>query len=236
MVPGKYLLLACANDKRTVVELNFTNNCALSATAVNVPRPAPIIVTHVIDSSIYTGPASIPDAGRGLRPLVAVADAKGIVSAFISNEVLLQGTKSQLNAFLTKYQGTVLATIIPPPPRLPAYDIRLDASNFSLQNLDANLGKILSFSGQIKFSSDLAARLSALVASEETGGTRVALNFVSEAHDFIYSATEQSDLDGVSDAFKWPEFYSKAWQFLAEPDQASSLFPARVPFCNPGNQ
>src|SRR5262249_28874241 len=62
--------------------------------------------------------------------------------------------------------------------------------------------------------SEQAARLTALVASEVAAGSRVSLNFVSEGHAFLYSTAEQRDLNGVSDAFKWPEFDARAWQFL----------------------
>jgi hypothetical protein len=85
---------------------------------------------------------------------------------------------------------------------------------------------------QMKFSSDPAARLVALMASEVAAGSKVALNFVSEDHDILSSTTEQTDSIGVSDAFKWFEFASMpgliqgntparlstahAWQFVSK--------------------
>jgi hypothetical protein len=70
-------------------------------------------VTYVIDPSIYNGPPSLPDAGRGLRALAAVEDEKGIVSRFISNEVIFSGSQADLTAFLAKHEGNVIATIAP---------------------------------------------------------------------------------------------------------------------------
>ena len=191
-----------------------SNVVTIATSAQGNPPP---IVTHVIDPAIFNGPPSIADAGRGPRPLAAVADGREITSRFISNEVLFAGSQAELTAFLVKYNGKVIATVASPPGQpagKPTSVIRLDPSSFSPQDLDTNAAK-MSLRGQMTFSSDAAARLAALVVSESAAGSKVSLNFVSEGHDFLYSTTEQADSNGVSDAFQWPEFDARAWEFVA---------------------
>jgi hypothetical protein len=179
-------------------------------------------VTHAVETQIFNGPKEIADAGRGPRPLAAVADAKGVVSRFIADEVIFRGSPSDLTAFLARHNGKVISTIEPAksPPGLrrdpafhpkPASVIRLDPSNFSAQNLDADFAK-LGLNGAIKFSSSQGESLTAIAASELAKGSKVSLNFVSEGHDFLYSTQEQ----GGADAFTWTEFDHRAWQFIAE--------------------
>jgi hypothetical protein len=178
--------------------------------------------SFTIDAGIFQGPSELADTGQGARPLAAVADGHGIVSRFISNEVIFADSPAALPAFLTKYNGQVISTIHPPvgaaagpvPFFQPASVVRVDASGFSLQNLTTDAAKI-GVGGANKFSSDVAARLVAMVTSEEASGSKVALNFVSESLDFLTSTTEQADRNGVSNAFQWPEFDTKAWEFVS---------------------
>jgi hypothetical protein len=148
------------------------------------------------------------------------------VSRFISNEVIFRGSQTELTAFLARYNGKVISTIaaslprgtgpqsnLPPPPP-SSFVIRLDSSPITLEDLDADAER-MGLRGQMKFSSDSAARLAALVAGEVAAGSKVALNFVSEGHDFPTSTAEQADLNGIRDAFQWPEFDRRAWQFVA---------------------
>jgi hypothetical protein len=172
-------------------------------------------VSHVIDPTIYNGPPELPEEGFGARPVVAVKDSDGITSQFIANQVIFSGTSAQMDAFVTQYGGAVVSQIstanMPNIP--PTALVVLDASTFSEDNLDANTGE-LGGRGQMTFSSDLAARLAALVATEVVAGQRVALNFVSETQDFLWSTTEEADQNGVSNAFNWPEFDKRAWEFV----------------------
>jgi hypothetical protein len=191
-------------------------------TLVTTPTRAQSSPTTItVDASIFRGPNSIADSGRGPRPLAAVADASGIVSRFISNEVIFADSEQKLPAFLAKYGGKEIAALggslyatgkaVAP---VKGHVIRLDASSVSLQNL-ANDATKMGMKGSNRFSSTLGAQLAALVASEAANGLKLSLNFVSDGHDFPTGSTEQADQNGVSNAFKWPEFDSKAWEFVA---------------------
>jgi subtilase family protein len=198
--------------------------------AANAGGYRPPKATHLIDPTVLKGPASLPDAGRGPRPLAAVADRDGVTSRFISNEVIVKGAASDVTAFLSKHPGEVISVVgpTPPPPgqaapSVPpklsqvAYVVRLQPGNVSLEDLDSNAEKI-GLAGLTKFSSLEGANLAALVLREMSNGAKLALNFVSEPNNVLSGTKEQPDLAGVSDAFQWNEFKSsntmKAWQFI----------------------
>jgi|GEM_PF-3755200 len=201
----------------------------LTARASNVRESfrADRAFAHGFDAGIFHGAPALQDAGRGPRPLAAVADQEGIVSRFIANELIFTGAAADLTALLRKYRGKVIASIPPAPvgaerraatgsltaPQ-PSAVVRLDSSHVSLQDLDTDAATV-GLRGQATFSSQQGARLAALALAEEATGAKVALNFVSEGHDYLYSTAEQADASGVSDAFQWPEFDSRAWQFVA---------------------
>ena len=176
-----------------------------------------LTVTHTIDPSILTGPSELPDVGHGSRPLAAVADAQGIVSRFVANQVIFAGSASDASAFAAKYSGEIVMQSPAgnlPPNVSPFSVIQLDPSQFSTDNLDSDSSKI-GVRGASKFSSNAGAQLAAFVASQLAAGQRVVLNFVSESQDFLWSTTEQADENGVSNAFAWPEFDARAWEFVA---------------------
>jgi hypothetical protein len=223
--PGKKRTRISTWHERKSTQKLFAILVALGAQGLAYAQGAPAApgtVTHAVDAQIFKGPKEIADAGRGPRPLAAVADAKGVVSRFIADEVIFRGSSSDLTAFLAKHSGKVISTIEPAksptgvaprpgvPPQ-PASVIRLDPTNFSAQNLDADSGK-LGLKGAVKFSSSQGESLAAIAASELAKGSKVSLNFVSEGHDFLYSTQEQ----GGADAFTWTEFDHRAWQFIAE--------------------
>ena len=174
---------------------------------------------YAINPRIVQGPGSLPDAGLGSIPLAAVSDKKGIVSRFVANEVLLKGSKVDLDAFLAKFSGRVLFTINATPKILTNfYRIRVESSSVQLLDLQKNLSKA-GFTGLTTFSSNQGAQLAAIIMRESAAGRKgVALNFVSEGH-LLNGTTEQSDVNGVADAFKWKEFDNHAWQFI----QASGI-------------
>ena len=183
---------------------------------------------HVIDPTIYDGPAALPDDGRGPRPLAAMVDRDGVPSVFVSNEIIIRGASSDVTAFLAKYPGDIIGIIGPstPPPKQPpavvppqlspaGYVVRLRPQNIRVDDLDRNAEKF-SLAGLTKFSSEAGAEISAVFLREAASGAKVALNFLRKPHNILRGTTEQADQAGVSDAFKWLEFYQvrRAWQFI----------------------
>ena len=169
---------------------------------------------YVVDPVSVPNPTPLKDAGLGPIPLAAVSDGKGIVSQFVSDEVLLKGSKSDLDAFLSTYSGKVLSQINP-TAQIPItlYRIRLDPVTIGLQELSVSLAKV-GLPGLTSYSSNQGAQIAALVMDELAAGRKgLALNFVSTGQ-LLTSTIEQADLNGLSDAFQWKEFDSHAWQFV----------------------
>jgi len=167
-----------------------------------------------VDPSIMEGPAALADQGLGERPLVQIADSKGVKSSFIENEVLFEGTEAEVDDFVARTHGSVLTTTEPPPPppglvarpslNLPRRTlIRLDPTPSDLAKLAVH-AQAVGISGSARVSSDAGAHLLALAFSETAAGHRTAPNFVSRFDGYLYRTREQSN----QDAFGWPEFGS----------------------------
>jgi hypothetical protein len=179
--------------------------------------------TFRIEEKILTGSREIADTGRGPRPIAAVADGNGMVSRFVANELIYADSDDKLPAFLARYNAQEIAvTGVPtranglhPPASLKMHVLRLDPTRVSVSNLSADAAQ-LGMHGLHKFSSVSAMQLAAAMAREAATGMKVSLNFVSEAADYPTSSTEQADGNGVSDAYQWPEFVNKAWEFVSE--------------------
>ena len=177
----------------------------------------------LVDQKILTGATEIADAGLGPRPIAAVADGNGVVSRFISNEIIYADSDEQLPAFKAKYNGQEIATTGVPkgmngldaPSPVKMHVLRVDASRVSVQNLSADAAR-LGMHGLHKFSSAPAMQLAALMAREAAAGMKVSLNFVSEFADYATSSAEQADANGVSNAYLWPEFDNRTWEFMSE--------------------
>ncbi len=177
--------------------------------------------TYAIADDLAQGPASLADAGRGPRPIAAMADRHGVVSRFVADEILLRGTAQDLQSFLARHPGTEIASVVPPAWAGSAlHVIRLapfapEMSNFSRDAAQAGL------SGAMRFSSMQGAQLAALTLGEMAAGSaRVSLNYVSTGH-LLTATAEQADAAGVADAFQWGEFKAnhiesvgRAWQFV----------------------
>src|SRR5262249_19653406 len=142
-----------------------------------------------------SSPAAIADDRGGARPLGAVRDEQGTVSTFIVNEVLIAPKdQAELDAFLARYQATVVAdNAVPPPPAAlgitldPAlnqateYTVRVDASRFGLSRFESD-ARAAGIGGTVAISSEAAAELLALVVHESSSGLKIGPNFVFESH------------------------------------------------------
>ncbi|HKM49863.1 MAG TPA: S8 family serine peptidase [Candidatus Bathyarchaeia archaeon] len=191
-----------------------------------------------VDSSVKPFQDVIPDMGRGPRPLAAFQDSKGHITTFVANEVIYTpSSPSDLSAFLTRYNGKVIgnSSIPPPPPGVKAvtgvglrpisYTIRLDPSTFNLQNF-ASDAKSQGFNETVKFSSDNAAKLLALVLHEQANGAKISLNLVTQPQDYIYGVNKYSwtgklsrglpnPQTGDPNAMRWLVFNDTADQYDA---------------------
>jgi Subtilase family len=192
-------------------------------------------VALAVDPGLAPEPAALTDSGLGPRPLAAVVDAEGIRSVFVENEVIFTGSAADLSSFLSRFGGTVISSTedvplppgLEPPANLPpappvSHVIRLDPSAFPRSGLAADAAR-LGLGGRAAVSSEAAAGLLALVASQVSEGLAIGPNFVSASHGYIYSSTEETipvPSDG-NDAFGWNELkapvtgVTRAWQFIA---------------------
>jgi len=149
--------------------------------------------TYVIDSTIKT--RSITPVVRGeVTPRIAtVVEPNGLRQDFIVDEVVLKPRNNmELREFLTTYNGRVMDDgTIPLPPRgltprasygLPPGKtglvvVKVDLSRAPLNQLVTNARRLRA-SGQFRYSSEAAARLSAIVADERVRGRAVAMDLL----------------------------------------------------------
>lgn len=191
---------------------------------------------YTVDPTVQPDPSTIPDGPQGPRPLAAVVDDKSLKSTFVVNEVLLSPkSQSELQDFLNRYGGAVLANnAVPTPPadsgitldpkytQPTEYLIKVDPARLSLANFkaDAERGGL---GGSFRISSEDGAKLLALVAHELAGGRGASPNFVGKADAPGDTVLLKTDEGSGNDAFKWPEFGDtgsqanvvRAWQFVA---------------------
>ncbi len=152
--------------------------------------------THVIDGATKPRTANLQGLNGGPTRFVGVmVGPDGREDEFVINEVMFHPkSKVDLDAFLTKYDGTVVRDgtpiIIPggTPPKENVqrsngwYLIRVNPTRSSLSDLTGHM-EASGLHGQFKFSSEDAARLAALVAREKRkGDQRIAPNFVTHQH------------------------------------------------------
>jgi hypothetical protein len=133
-------------------------------------------VTYVIDPSLTPSQTELVGLDGGPPRPIAVVVGSGGRDEFVVNEVTFHpNDEADLNAFLAQYGGTVLRDGTPRSiPGFPTggnprssgwYLIRVDLQRSALDDLSANL-EAAGMSGQVRFSSEDAARLAALVARE----------------------------------------------------------------------
>lgn len=198
------------------------SSATLVATTGGVSGSAKISIkigsfTFQIDPSIHPPTDSIPDGRGGTRPVAAVQDSKGKQSNFVANEIIvLPRDQAELDAFLTRYKGQVIAEYNEAGERTVL--VQLDPNGFSLDGFvaDANRAQV---PGNNKFSSEAGARLMALATHEQAAGLKVATNFLHQPHAVLLAVQEQ----GAANAFTWSEFNNpgnkpnvvQTWQFVA---------------------
>ena len=211
------------NGNSKSVNVATTTTFTLTAKNSSGTVSAKTTVTHKAAPFSYSiDPALKPHqdtiVGKdGPRPVATVIDARGKQSDFVANEaIVLPKGQSQLDAFLSKYQGKVVSEYNREGIRTVL--VQLNPMDFSLDNFTQDANKI-GVPGQNKFSSDQGAKLLALVIHEQAAGLTVAANFLDTAHAVLFFTREQSG----ANAFTRAEFnnpgnkpnVTQAWQYMA---------------------
>jgi hypothetical protein len=148
---------------------------------------------------------------------------------FVANELLFTpGGPGELADLLNRYGGIVVndGSLLAPPSELRdaaagrayiaseprTYTIRLDPSHYNTQNtLDYAHKQGLALE-TVRFSSENAARLLAIVLQERANGSKVSLNLVSQAHGVPEQVPKTVSYDGgrtwiPEDAMQWQTFH-----------------------------
>jgi hypothetical protein len=195
---------------------------------------------YSVDSSLQPFQGSLPDEGKGVRPLSAVRDSKGLTSYFVSNEVLFTpANATDLKNFLAHSGGIIIGNTSLPAQRNASqrwlaskasvsYDVRIDPSSLGLQSFDSD-ATTLKVNDTATVSSSDGAKIIGFVLHERVAGEVISLNLVPEPSGAILHRTIDGKGKGGSDAMNWPEFNTtatlfgeswinvfKAWQFVGE--------------------
>lgn len=210
--------------RRTLGSL-FVLSCVLTACLIEPPiQPPPPEnpFSYLIDPTIQPRHTSLsgPD---GDIPVVALQDEDGGQHDYVANEVvLLPRDQDQLDAFLARHQGLVVADY-QDEEAVRMVVVRLNAASFPLHRFEDDANRI-GMPGAHRFSNELAARLVALTIHEQRAGLRITTNDLFQFESTVMlGATERSGVHPFLDpAFDNPVAktgVTRAWQFM----QASSL-------------
>ncbi len=199
--------------------------CAAQTQAPPAPGAAPAPFHYVIDPSLVKQLRIYHESDDSSHAVALVKDDKGVTSEFVEDEVVVRNDPEEVKALTTKYHGRVVRQIIvslssaegkplPPAHTTPQTVLQIDASSSPL-HLEDEAPKIKA-AGTQAFSTAKSANLAAIVAHERAAGHAVFLNSLLHGLQFPTSSTEQPDLNGVSDAYLWPEFDHRAWQYVLD--------------------
>lgn len=166
----------------------FLGACA-SRPAVDTNPSAPSFRVNV-DRNLKRSDRHLPRYPDGaVRPLATLTDKSGRITTFVENELLVElATPSELNAFLDRWQGKVLATDDPRKVGIdaePTYLIRVQVETVDTSKLTTNLAKLNPRgASDITVSSEAARRLIAAGAEAAMAGNRVGINYLAAATGF----------------------------------------------------
>jgi len=187
---------------------------------------APVAPFHyVVDPSLAKELRIYHESDDSSHTVALVKDDKGVTSEFVEDEVVVRNDPDEVKALVARYHARVVRQIIvnmfsaegkplPPARTTPQTVLQIDASSSPL-HLEEEAPKIKA-SGTHAFSTAKSANLAAIVAHERAAGHAVLLNSLLHGLQFPTTSTEQPDLNGVSDAYSWPEFDHRAWQYVLD--------------------
>jgi subtilisin family serine protease len=198
---------------------------ATQATTAPPSDVAPAPFRYVVDPSLVKEPRSYRETDGTSHTVALVKDDKGVTSEFVEDEVVVTDDPAEVTALVAKYHAKVLRQItanlvapggppLPPVQTTPRTVLQIDASASPLR-LEEEAPKIKAV-GTHSFSSAKSANLAAIVANERAAGHAVKLNFLLQQMQFPTGSREQPDKNNVSDAYHWPEFDHRAWQYVLD--------------------
>jgi hypothetical protein len=200
---------------------------ALALTACPAPPPQQIPPPTVSEDPTLkpSVPLLPPIDASGPRPVVTVRDTRGNQADFVENELVLATDDSAtLNAFLARWQGTVLNTFDPAAEGLTGMTkqhlVRVKVDSADIARLSTDLRTLDADSrGALAVSSAAAHKLLAAAARESTAGLTVGVNWVSRGDVFTDRTTIEApagdSIGGTAytvNTFNWPYMSSGSTQ------------------------
>ena len=204
--------------------------CAAAGAAQNENKPVinPVALRfhYTVNPAIVKQVRTYHEIADNIQhPVATVKDDQGTASEFVEDEIVVRDDPAEVDALVKKYHAKVLRQItvnvmsadgksLGAAKTRPRTVLLLDATDAPVNLEEAVKGTKLQ--GEHTFSSERASRLAAIMANEQVAGHAVHLNFLMHSTDFPTSSIEQPDAGKVSDAFLWPEFDHRAWQYAID--------------------
>jgi hypothetical protein len=195
-----------------------------ASTELSVSGPVPAS-TATVDTTIKpTIPQLKPLADGQPRPVVALMDAKGHQMDFVENEiVLLSDNPGEVNAFITRWKGSLLKTIAPPTGSAgevkTIYHIRMNPDAADTSALPADLQELdPARRGDLRLSSQGALKLLAATVHEKVGGVQAGLNMVFQGQQtpfFEDLNIQEGALKANSNPIGQDSRNATAWPYMA---------------------
>jgi serine protease len=191
----------------------------LVLTACGQPNPPLPPISITVDPTLQPTVASLPGFEDGeLRPVATITGEDGAPADFMANEVWLStNDDAALQAFLGRWQGTVLKTINPADAGVQGlakqYLIRVNAAAADTSKLSEDLRALDKTStGDHRVSSQEALNLITASSHEAVAGLAIGMNWLgSGAGSFTDRTSMEAPTGGtlagvayVRDAFTWP--------------------------------
>jgi subtilisin family serine protease len=201
------------------------------------PSPPDDPFSYLIDTAIVPYQPTLLGPG-GERPVVALRGADGLQYDFIATEVIvLPSSQAQLDSFLQRRGGSVVTEYDEPGAERTVI-VRVDAAGFPLDDLEANANRE-GIPGEHRFSSELGARLVALVLHERGRGLQIATNGLGHPDQSVLLEALEDSGEDVLRYFAFDNDaerpgVAQAWQYLAGHTIAGPLRRVRVAIIDGG--
>lgn len=184
--------------------------------------PPPVVLEFSVDTTIAPPVGDLPGLEDGQpRPVALIQVEGGEAAMFVADELWLQtDDESALQAFLGRWNGTVLRSFIPSDhdiEGMPAqYLVRIEANDAQVDDLASHLRTLdPRAGGAFAVSSEAGLQLIAAGSQEAADGMAVGINWVGQGVDFrnrsLSEAPTGDAVAGVAysaNPFLWPSHSS----------------------------